>query len=611
MKDTQKTGSSFNIIKTIGCIFVAFLSTYFINSIIKDDLKNYSISNSVISLFVFVGIFILYTKALQKFETRLFIISLVYGLIFSFCMVIGVNVLIHGQTRINHIKVWIQILAETPLFMSSVILIFHSLRYNGKKLSIPKLDKFLDQKFSPKKAFILSWILIFLAWIPGLIASYPGIYGYDSIYQLTYYTTGEISLHHPLIHTYLLGFCVWTLGNMFGDLKIGFLIYSLIQMICLSGAFALIYTYMKKRRCPGIIRIIFLIIFMFLPTNALMSFSSTKDVFYTAFFAIVVLFFMQASEKPELLNKNKFIFTLALFIFLQCIFRSQGIYVFLFAILFAFILWRKYWKKLFLLLLICLVSYGLYSGPITMICNGKEFDSLHEMMSVPCVQLSKAALDNSDELSESDFQKIELYIPNYKAYYNYESNADALKNTFNSEAFKENPMDFIKLWISVGIKTPLTYIDAFARITIGLWYPDMNYNDPEAWHPYWEYRSTEQLPQDIERVIVERDTPNFMNWLSTKLEKLTYENTYQTVGVISMLFSSGLMCWILWLYAGWCIYVRRYRFLVPMLFVFGLWLTTMLGPVILYRYVYPIAVTNIIFIGSVLTMCKEREVQNG
>ncbi|MGL6200468.1 MAG: DUF6020 family protein [Lachnospiraceae bacterium] len=601
----HEEAKTINFWKTTGCLVLAFISTYFIESMLKVDLTNY-FSNSILSLFVFIGIFLLYKKAVAKIDIRLLIISAVYGVIFSACMVIGVNVLTHAQTRINHLFVWIQILAETPLFMAAVIVIFRTVKYKEKCFSVSKIEKFMEQKFTIKKFFLISWILIFLAWIPSLIATYPGIYGYDSIYQLTYYSTGEISLHHPLVHTYLLGFCVWTLGNLFGDLKIGLLIYSLIQMLCLSGVFALICTYMKKRKCPAIINIIFLLLFIFLPTNVLMSFSATKDVLYTAFLSVVVLLFMQVAETPELLKKNTFCALLILFVFLQCIFRSQGIYVFLFGMIGAFVLWRKYWKRLLALLIICMVLYGVYSGPITTLCNGKEFDSIHEMMSVPCVQLSKAALDNESELTETEKRKIEQYIPNYRAYYSFESNADALKNTFNSELFKKHPGDFVKLWVSVGIKAPLTYIDAFARLTIGLWYPDMNYRDPEAWHPYWEYSSSKQLPEDIERVIVERDTPHCMEWLSYIYNEITYTNIYQKVGVISMLFSSGFICWIMWLYAGWCIYIKQYRFLVPLLLVFGVWLTTMLGPVILYRYIFPITVADIIFLGSVLTMKKEK-----
>lgn len=609
MKRVCKITFNHKYILTGGCFALAFITTFSINAMLKINQSFYPVSNSILSIFIFLGLFGLYKKIIPVLETRLTIISMIYGLFFSACMVVGTNVLLYDQTKLNQLNTWLYILAGTPLFMVIIVLLFRFIQKRQNALSIPKLDAFFARKLSIKKTFLISWLLIFLAWVPGLIAAYPGIYAYDSVYQLVYYTSGDIVLHYPLAHTYLLGFCVWTLGNLFGDLKLGLLVYSIFQMLCLSGTFALICAYMAKKRLQGIIRITVLLFFMFLPTNALMSFSATKDVLYTAFLAIMVLLFICIAEKPELMKKKSFMACLILFIFLQIIFRSQGIYVFIFGILFCFIFLRKYWKNILILTLCTLVLYGVYSGPVTSLLNGFKSDSIREMMSVPCVQLSKAYLDNGNELTAKEKEQIAAYIPNYTAYYDFESNSDALKNTFNSALFLEDPFAFINLWISVGIKSPITYIDAFARLTIGLWYPDMNYPDPEAWHPYWEYTSTQQINPDW--TIVDRKTPAFMQWLSDWYYKLTYENSYQKIPVISMLFSSGFACWMLLLYTAWCIYIKKYRYLSAASFMIGVWLTTLLGPVVLYRYVYPIVVVNIVFIISVFSMTKREGVQNG
>lgn len=589
-------------IKIASYCVLAFLSTYFIDNMFKVDQSHYPISNSIFSVFIFIGIFLLYKKAFHEIDVRLMIISAIYGFFFALCMIFGTNLLLYEQTKINQPVIWIQIFAEMPLFMAIIIVLFQVWKRRSNRACV--LDKFLERKFTVKKVFLFSWFLIFLAWLPGLIASFPGIYGYDSIYQLTYYVTQEISLHHPLAHTYLLGFCVWTLGNIMGDLKLGMLVYCIVQMCCLSGVFATISAYMAQRKCPGIIRILFLVLFMFLPTNALMSFSSTKDILHSVFFAILILLFTCVADNPKVLKEKRFFVILIVFSFLQIIFRSQGIVVFVFGMLIALIIMRKYWKRLIALLLISLTLYGVYSGPITELCNGKKANSIQEMMSVPCMQLAKAAIDNEEELTDAEMEKIEDYIPDYTVYYDLVGISDPLKNTFNSDLFKEEPLDFIRLWLSVGRKAPVAYIDAFGRLTIGLWYPDMNYRDPEAYHPYWEYKSTQQMEGDIPRVIVERNTPDNMQWLADFYDKLSYENTYQKIPVVSMFFSSGMTCWIMLLYAGWCIYIKKYKHLVAFTFVFGLWLTLLLGPVVLYRYIYPIVISDAVFAGCVFSKIK-------
>ena len=133
-----------------------------------------------------------------------------------------------------------------------------------------------------------------------------------------------------------------------------------------------------------------------------------------------------------------------------------------------------------------------------------------------------------------------------------------------------------------------------------LWYPDMNYRDPGAYHPYWEYISTQQNAQGA-FFIVERTPPSGMEWLSNFYDTLTYKNSYQKIPVISMLFSSGFMIWIVFLYIAWCLYQRKYRYLVPAGFLVALWLTLLLGPVVLYRYVYPIVMSVPLLISFVLT----------
>ena len=95
-----------------------------------------------------------------------------------------------------------------------------------------------------------------------------------------------------------------------------------------------------------------------------------------------------------------------------------------------------------------------------------------------------------------------------------------------------------------------------------------------------------------------------MQWLADFYDKLSYENTYQKIPVVSMFFSSGMTCWIMLLYAGWCIYIKKYKHLVAFTFVFGLWLTLLLGPVVLYRYIYPIVISDAVFAGCVFSKIK-------
>ena len=589
------------------CIILAICPTFFIESILKVDLQYHTIGNSIISFAVFGGIYFLWKKIFLQLDKKLGIISVVLGFVFSIFMVCGSNIIMLNATYLKEVKTWLEILFIMPLFMAMVAFAILYLPRLNKSFAENPFEKCAFAQVGLKKYFLICWGLIFIAWIPGLIASYPGIYAYDCVFQIQMYQNETINLHHPLIHTYLLAFCVLTLGEWFGNIQIGFLIYCIVQMIILAAAFALICKYMAEKKVAFLIRLVTLIIFMFLPVNAIMSFSGTKDVLYAAFFTIFIYLLFQMAQNPhKVLYEKSFLIKFILVSLLNTAFRNQGKYVFIFGMVFTIVLLYKHWKRLVPLTIACLVVFAIYSGPITQLARGQSYKTreVREMMSVPCMQLSRAMNYAQDQISEEEKQLIAQYIPDYAIYPWSEAISDPMKNTFNSERFLENPMEFIKLWVSVGLKTPMVYIDAFARQTIGLWYPDMNYRDSQAYHPYWEYVSTEQ-DENGEWLIVERSTPNAMKWLSDFYYDITYNNTYQNIPMVSMLFSSGILIWCLLIYFAICVYYKNYTFIVPGVFVLGLWLTLLLGPVVLYRYVFPIAMVVPLLLSTAITNIKK------
>jgi hypothetical protein len=579
------------------------LSLIFIELTIKKTENLYGFSNSFYSMLAFIGVFFLMKKTRNILVTskdkRLFVVTTILATVFSFFMVAGKNMLLQNTVHIGEIRTWVKIVCGIPLFSSCLILFFSRMPYLNEQLQIYFLEK--DFEISERKYYIVCWLLLFAAWLPGLIASYPGIYGYDSVYQLSYYVSGHISLHHPLIHTYLLGFCVWTLGYLFGDLKLGLLVYSVVQMLILSASFSALCLFLRRMKIAQSFRVAVLLLLMFLPTNAIMSFSATKDIIYTAFFLLSILILARISQEPSNLKKYKLILILILVLFFHNIFRSQGIYITIVTLIIALILLKGYKKKVTIIFLISLFIFSIYSGPITRLCKGEKFDSIHEMMCVPCTQIARVAVLDETDLSNSEKSLIDKYIPEYERYFRNEGIADAVKNTFNSKQFKKDPKEFLQLYIKLGLKKPGIYFDAFARLTIGYWYPDMNYRDPSAYHPYWEYNSTEKRASNPEWVIVSDNKPFALKWLHNWYYKLTYFNTYQKVPLFSMLFSSALPTWFLMIFIGWCVYFKKYRYLLPAAMAMALLLTLLLGPVVLYRYIYPLTVVVPIWFGIMLS----------
>lgn len=575
--------------KSLLSFALAVISTVFLPGFFDINASLYAFSNSILSLFFLAAAYFLFRKVFGEISKRSAVISIVVGFFFSAFVFVGLNITKYDTAGLYSLKNIAVLLSEVPFFAAVTAYIISV---------IPKTEfvgtACLQKPLSVRKNFFVAWLLIFIAWLPYLMAAYPGIYAYDSAYQMWYFQSGNINVHHPLIHTYMLGFFVDTVGKgLFGSYEIGMCFYSVFQMLCMSAAFAYMFVYMRKRRIAPIISYISLAVFMFLPTNAIMAISATKDVIYSAFFMLSVACLCKIAENPEILKNVGFLVCFSSISFGQIIFRSQGIYIYIFTAVVLLVAFRRYLKQIILSTAAVLIVFAVWHGPISTALHAVKTEgrSIQEMMSVPCVQLSRAAVTNADELSDEELRLIEEYIPDYDAYYVTPAISDLLKRTFNSKKFTENPAEFIKLWISVGLKSPQAYIDSWAKLSVGLWYPDMNYRDSGAYHPYWEYENTPMYWEEEGYTVIERKTPDFMKWLDDFCTKLTYNNSYNKIPVFSLFFSSGLPFWLLIIYGAYFIYLKKYRYLVPALVIFALWGTTLLGPVVLYRYIYPMAVS--------------------
>ncbi len=587
---------------TVPCLLTALLSVSQLPSILRMDVTTNTPANSILSVLLLVGLFCLFRRAAAVFHKRLTVFALIAGLFFAATMTVGSNLLKQDASLLHSWRTWLTILGVTPVFAAATGLLFHYLPRINARLTPGALSAPLGRLsgLTGHQVFFLAWGLIFLAWLPGFIASYPGVYGYDCVYQIEAYLAEETSLHHPLISTYLLGFFVITVGNLMGSVEVGMCLYSLLQMLCLSAAFAAVCAWLKRRQVSLWIRLCVLLIMMFLPTNAIMSFSGTKDVLFTAATVMLALYLAEMLQDAQWLHNPLHLAKLALASFFFVAFRNQALYVFVPIAIWIALLLRRHWKSVLAWLLVFILLTGLYRGPVTWLANGQSSSTINEMMSVPCMQLSRALLHNKAELTAEEQALIAAYIPQHAWYEVNKGIADQMKNSFDARRFTDNPGEFIGLWLRVGLKCPTAYLDAFLRVSIGLWYPDMPYRDPYAYHPYWEYDNTPQNA-DGTWIIPQRQPPPGMQWLSDYYHSLSYENTYQKVPVVSMLYSSGLIGWCVLLFFLWCVYARQYRLLPLSLLPLLLWGTLLLGPVVLYRYVFPLAATLPILLGTALT----------
>jgi len=552
----------------------------------------------IISAFICVGVSLLFSHVVKNANKRLVTISLVIGFFFSCFLLLGRDIYIFEYIP-SYGDAMLYSLMLTPFMSACVAEVIWLFRGSLVDIKESKVEKLCKKLCGNEKRFLLITAgLMFMIWFICLMATYPGIYAYDSIYQLRMFDAGEVTGHHPILHTYMLGGLI-NLGNkLFGSKEIGMFLYSIIQMLIMTG----IFTYTIKRLkgvIPDTFRVIIWAFYTFIPYNILLSFSGTKDVIFSGLFLLVIIktYDLIKGIKRRQISDREIVSYVAL-VFLMCAFRNNGIYAFLvMAILLIILGWKK--KKVVIGITCAVVlMWGVFTGPFYSIL-GIERGQPQEMLSVPIQQVTAVLIHNQDVMTKEEQTMAKEYMWEWD--YFMPRIADNVKNSFDNERFSENKAEFLKLWIGVGKKDIRTYIDCWLDLSLGYWYPDCIYPIPGAYHPYIEYENSVPNRYDTEEntTFLQRHSyfPRLENWLSS----FSYETKFQAIPVFSMLFSPGFAFWVCILLVGILVYNKKYIGLVPLALCIGLWLTLLLSPVVLFRYMYPV----IIAIPYMLAKTKE------
>lgn len=476
------------------------------------------------------------------------------------------------------------------------------------------------QKSKQRATQFRTWLKwMFLSWcayLPVFLAVYPGIYSYDASAQiLQFYGKLPLTTHHPLIHTVYLGLCMKIARRLFHTYQAGMALYALSQSLFMSAVFSLCLCRMKARRAPRWLRVVSWAFWILNPYLTVFSFVTTKDVLFGAFFLLVFDTACCLVEEPERfwqgisqkkdgsnkkneLNKEKesnkissqkkvgrtgnwlLFFVSVLF---MCLFRNQGIYVFLFFALSVCLFLRKkvYRRKQFIgaSLLVAVLWYAL-SGPVPAALGVGKGDA-REMLCVPMQQMARVYHEAPEELTPEEKEYIETLIDPQALSEYVRVNADPVKSGFHTEVMQADAGRFVRTWAEIGSHRPDIYLDSFLMGNWGYWYP----GDSEYWMDYILYDGA-YLEGDLNILHITRNS--YFQALSDWLREVTLTPAFQSVPVLSVLLNQAFPFWLMLFAAGFAVWRCRVHEIVPMMLLLGYWGTLLLGPVVSLRYALPL-----------------------
>ncbi len=590
-----------NVIAVLLSIFVAIG----INVTFNKDLNALKFNSSAYNIFyiiAIIGVFLLIYYSFKTKEKRLWICSIILGLIFAICLTIGDVCNVYKDTLFPNSKKFIlYVLIKTVtyfiLFNSIVVIALKKLPEIVEKWN--KENK--EYKFftANKKSFVFIGLIFLLIQIPFFLYSYPGNFFWDAANGLDQ-IVGNIPYedHQPIIYTLFVG-GLWKLGQyLFNDGNIGIAIYTVIQMFSTSFVLSYILYYMAKKRVATKYRIITFIIFLSNPLIPLFAVRVEKSIFFALLLILANIQIIEMfTNSKEYFQKKIHYFTFAIEILLMSLLRNNGIYIALLTFIIIFIIKRKYWKNIIIIFFIPIAMFYIIKGPIWNAFNIIPMGS-EEALSVPLQQFARLIKYEKNSLTAAEYNEIHKYlnmtdeeiIEEYKP-----TISDDIKANLNRKAFAEDKIGLIKLYIELSLKYPGQTISAFISNSYGYYSPNNNmlygvqiYND-ESRDVYSKFNSSEN---DLKNTKL----------LDLKIVKNINQHFWQKdIPVISLISTSlGLYFWLLLFGIVYAIYKKKYNYIISYVPMLLLWATTIIGPLVELRYVYTLMLFAIPLLGLTL-----------
>ena len=154
--------------------------------------------------------------------------------------------------------------------------------------------------------------------------------------------------------------------------------------------------------------------------------------------------------------------------------------------------------------------------------------------------------------------------------------SDCVKSVFKREGFEADKAGFFKLWIRLGLKHPMTYINSFLVNTVDGWYPNAlidGYSHGDGRGSWFDYKVA---PPGEEKVYL-KGFHNYYEFLSHDLEA-----QQKPLAFLIMSPAWYFLCTIILILYFWS--RKKNNLLVPCSILTVHMLTVLLGPMILVRY---------------------------
>lgn len=545
-------------------------------------------TNSIFSIFIWVLCTYAVNWSLHTIDLedkRGWAIAGILSFLFTTAMLFGVRLEAAGNVNFKDPSLWISLPVLTCLFTILVRKFWNFL--GGVKDRKNSYAKHLQMPQTPERAAkhadILTFFFLLICWLPVFLAVYPGFFVYDAQDEWLQVASRTFTTHHPIVHVLMLGGIVCAVHKITDSYNLGIACYTVLQMMIVSGGFTYLLSFMRKRKVSKAVRIISLLYFALFPVIVMFTLCSAKDAIFTVALLLLLLSLLDMGSDRETFFAS---WTKMAFFVLSAtammLFRKNGVYAFAVMALILLFYHKHYLKRIGLLLAAAFCSYFLITAGLTTVLHA-EGGGKQEMLTVPIQQLARTYKFNREVFEPKDIAALHEILPEEALVLYNPKLSDPVKIRFRNNTFAENKSKYIRLWARIGLKKPLSYINAWLVNSYGFWYPDTVIDVYSGNTVFtFTYGDSSYFGYEVEE-------PGFRDskipWLDEVYRKLALEISQEKIPIYSMLYSPGGIFWCIAFVFAYVLYRKKYHLVIPYLMVLLVWLTVILGPTYLPRYV--------------------------
>lgn len=446
-----------------------------------------------------------------------------------------------------------------------------------------------------RRTFLVSFAVCAAVYFIFLLNQYPGAMESDHMRQLSALLNGVYENRNPLVNSLIVYGCVSLVTALGGSMNAGVFLYSVVQLLFLAAVFGYAVSLLYRVGCRRWAVIAALVFYAAVPYNIFYSYGMWKDSFFTGWLLLTVLkawsFSVREKEGARV--------------------RPLDYALLFFAALMASLSRNSGWSALLAFAPCLLLIKRPFAGKAALVTGGAVAAALVLMGPV---YRALGVVPTADSITAAcvPLQQIGRVIVEDKPLTDEEAalidavaDRDAIRDTFDPmvadpmkdavyphiETLDAHMSDYVRLWLRLGAKYPLTYFRAYKDL-LRMYY-DPNVSSEVAYK--WVYQNDFGVYRDP-KLLPGLDFGYYESWLE--------------LPALNLLKRPGAILWCL--LALWQVCAlrgcRRMRvWYVPFLAVYaGLFFT---APVALFRYVYSAAAALPLYF--VFPFCGDRPPADG